>query len=246
MRCLTLVAVAMLTAACALAQAPSHAPWNALLQRHVTADGLVDYQGFGKDSVLLDDYLNNLQNSKPSDPSWTTDERKAFWINAYNAFTVRLVMRHYPLASIRDIGSKPRIPFVNTPWDIHFIKIEGEDLDLNNVEHRKLRAGFGDPRIHFAIVCASTSCPQLSNQAYRAQDLDVQLDQAARAFLNDRRRNEIDRKSPKLSKIFEWYKGDFTADGSLIAFVNRYGPMQIDPKAKLRFLPYDWSLNRQQ
>ncbi len=229
----------------ARAQTPNHGLWDNLLQRHVTDEGHVDYAGFCRDSAALDAYLHSLEQCKPATSGWTDDARKAFWINAYNAFTVRLVMRYYPLASIKDIGGNVQLPFVNTAWDIHFIAIEDELLDLNNVEHRKLRAAFGDPRIHFAIVCASTSCPSLRNHAYLPDDLDGQLDQATHDFLQDPTRNQVAGKSPRLSKIFEWYRSDFTQGQTLIAFVNRYIAQPIAPRTKLKFLPYDWSLNRQ-
>ena len=225
------------------AQVPDHAGWDALLRLHVSAAGAVDYAGFIADSTQLDAYLDQLSLSNPAAVGWTADERKAFWINAYNAFTVRLITRHYPLASIRDIGARHKIPFVNTPWDLKFITIAGERLDLNNIEHGKLRAGFGDPRIHFAIVCALVSCPRLRDRAYLAADLDAQLDQAAHDFLADVSRNQLHETRPRLSKLFLWYKGDFSHGQSLIAFINRHSERQISPRARLRYLDYDWSLN---
>lgn len=224
-------------------QLPDHARWDSLLRMHVSPLGIVDYQGFIADSTRLDAYLEELSRSDPAAEGHTENERKAFWINAYNAFTVRLITRYYPLASIRDIGARFKIPFVNTPWDLKFITIGSEKLDLNNIEHGKLRAGFGDPRIHFAIVCASVSCPRLLDRAYLPVTLDAQLDQAARDFLADETRNQIDPHHPRISKIFSWYKGDFTHGLSLIDFINRYAPQQIDKKARLHYLDYDWSLN---
>ena len=100
----------------------------------------------------------------------------AFWINAYNAYTIRLVLDHYPVSSIKDIGSKIKIPFVTTPWAAKFFSIGGEKMSLDNIEHGTLRKNYNDPRIHFALVCASISCPRLRNEAYTAAALEKQLD----------------------------------------------------------------------
>jgi hypothetical protein len=141
-----------------------HQQWDSLLQKHVTAEGWVDYDGFIKDSLDLRSYLNLLSENHPDPGTWTNEERMAYWINAYNAFTVDLILRHYPLESIKDI--RPGIPFVNTVWDIKFINIQGQTYDLNNIEHGILRPKFDEPRIHFAVNCASVSCPKLMNRAY--------------------------------------------------------------------------------
>jgi hypothetical protein len=132
---------------------------------------------------------------------------------------------------------------VNTPWDIKFITIGSEKLDLNNIEHGKLRRDFDDPRIHFAVVCASKSCPKLLNEAYLPAKLDEQLNQAGRDFLNDKFRNNISADRAAFSSIFKWYKGDFTKEGSLIDFVNKYASTKVAPNAPITFLDYDWSLN---
>ena len=174
----------------------SHAIWDSLLQQHVSKAGKVDYKGFIKDSTRLNQYLELLSSNHPNDDLWTAEERLAYWINAYNAFTVKLIIDHYPVRSIKDI--KNGIPFVNTVWDIKFIQIEGETYDLNNIEHGIIRARFNDPRIHFAVNCASVSCPRLSNHAYVADQLDEQLNASARAFLGDLSKNQIARGSGKI------------------------------------------------
>jgi hypothetical protein len=228
-----------------LAGAPSHDAWDKLLKKYVTAEGKVDYKGFIKDTVALNAYLKTLSDNPPDSGSWTANEQKAYWINAYNAFTVKLITKYYPVKSIKDIGSKVQVPFVNTPWDIKFIVIGKEKMDLNNIEHQKLRKKFNDPRIHFAIVCASISCPKLLNEAYRADKLDAQLDQEAKAFLSDTTRNKISTDAPQLSKLFDWYKMDFTKKGSLIDFLNKYTAVKINANAKITYLDYNWNLNEQ-
>jgi len=221
-----------------------HRIWDSLLQKHVTAEGLVDYQGFIADSARLNNYLDLLRQHHPNDKHWSRDERLAYWINAYNAFTVKLVADHFPVKSIKDI--KNGIPFVNTVWDIKFIKIEGQTYDLNNIEHGIIRPKFDEPRIHFAVNCAARSCPKLYNRAYTAEKLDTQLTQAAEAFLADEGKNEISPNAVRLSKLFTWYGGDFKAGGmSIIEYINRYAPVEVNADAEVSYLEYDWSLNKQ-
>ena len=134
----------------------SHSLWTDILQEHVTEEGWLDYQGVKKDSQRFNEYLRLLNDHHPNPDTWTRDERLAYWINAYNAYTVELILKHYPVESIKDI--KRGVPFINTVWDIEFIEIEGRNYSLNNIEHGILRPKFDDPRIHFAINCASYSC----------------------------------------------------------------------------------------
>jgi hypothetical protein len=202
----------------------SHEIWNKLLKKNVSPEGKVNYKGFKADSAELGKYLKLLSDNPPDAKTWSANEQKAYWINAYNAFTVKLILKYYPVKSIKDIGSKIQIPFVNTPWDVKFIVIGKDKMDLNNIEHGKLRRQFEDPRIHFSIVCASKSCPILLNEAYEASKLDQQLDNQARVFLKDPFRNKITADKPELSKLFEWYKLDFTKKTSLIEFLNKYEP----------------------
>lgn len=168
----------------------------------------------------------------------------AYWINAYNAFTIKLISNYYPIKSIKDIGSSIQIPFVNTPWDIKFITLGKEKMDLNTIEHGKLRKLFDDPRIHMALVCASKSCPILLNEAYDPKRLDAQLNQQAKAFLSDPFRNKISADNPQLSMIFKWYSMDFNKNGgSVREFINRYSSVKIKPDAKISHIDYDWGLN---
>jgi hypothetical protein len=220
----------------------SHAPFDKLLKQHVNENGKVNYKGFIQDSTHLNKYLKLLSNTSPQS-NWSKNDQLAYWINAYNAFTIQLIIRHYPLKSIKDIGSKIKIPFVNTPWDIKFIRIGKETYDLNNIEHGILREKFNEPRIHFAIVCASVSCPKLLNEAYEGARLEQQLDKQARAFINDPTRNRITAKQADLSKIFSWFKGDFTKKGSLNDFINQYANLKITPNTKISSLNYNWNLN---
>ena len=220
----------------------SHEIFDQLLKRNVTPEGWVRYEGFDKDRAELKKYLDLLQKNAPND-AWSESEKLAYWINAYNAFTIELVLQHYPVESIKDIGSKIQIPFVNTPWDIKFIKIGGNELDLNNIEHSILRKEFDEPRIHFAINCASYSCPVLRNEAYTAGKLEEQLEEQAFAFINDPRRNDISSSSARLSKIFDWFSGDFTKKRALWEYLNQYANTPLNETTKIEYLEYDWALN---
>ncbi len=217
----------------------SHEKWDSLLQRHVSEEGWVDYPGFLSDSIAVNSYLELLSNNHPDPATWTDKERLAYWINAYNAFTVKLIMDHYPVESIKDI--KSGIPFVNTVWDIKFIEIEGQTYDLNNIEHGILRPKFDEPRIHFAVNCASVSCPKLQNKAYTARQLDLQLDEAAREFINDPTRNIINENQLQLSKIFKWYGGDF--DQGVRKIIEKYAGTEFKQNADIDYLEYNWRLN---
>ena len=220
----------------------SHDAWTALLQKHVNAKGFVNYQGFIADSVQLNAYLETLSTHYPNPETWSRNEVLAYWINAYNAYTIQLVIRHYPVLSIKDI--KPGIGFINSVWDIPFITIEGQTLDLNNIEHNILRK-MDETRIHFAVNCASYSCPKLRNEAYTANRLDAQLEDAAIQFINDPSRNLITTSSASVSSIFNWFTGDFTKNQSLRDFLNTYSRQKIADDTEINFMAYNWFLNEQ-
>lgn len=219
----------------------THELWDSLLKEHVQVNGQVDYKGFIQDSLKLNNYISLLENNHPNDKHWSRDERLAYWLNAYNAFTIKLVTDHYPVKSIKDI--KPGIPFINSVWDIKFINIEGANYDLNNIEHGIVRKQFDEPRIHFALNCASISCPRLRNEAYTAKKLETQLVEQSKIFLSNPIKNQISKDKIVLSKIFSWFGGDFKKKGTLIEFLNQYAPVQIDAKAKRSSLDYNWNLN---
>lgn len=221
----------------------SHEQWSALLKKHVAPEGWVDYEGFIKDSAQLNAYLELLSNNPPNKKEWPEKEWMVYWINAYNAFTVKLIVDHYPVSSIRDIGPKMSIPLVNTVWHMDFFRIGGKDMDLDHIEHDILREE-GDPRIHFAINCASVSCPKLRTEAYTAEELDRQLNDQASYFINKSGKNKIDKDSVVISKIFKWFTGDFkTKNTGLIDFLNRFSAVEISEDAEIDYMDYDWSLN---
>jgi hypothetical protein len=210
------------------------------LQEHVDSSGWVSYAGIKRDSVAFEAYLETLSKCGPV-PSWSKDEKLAYWINAYNAFTVKLIVDHYPVQSIKDI--KKGIPFVNSVWDIAFFEIGGKKMDLNEIEHSILRMKFDEPRIHFAIVCASKSCPKLRNEAYVAERLEQQLLEQTEGFINDHNKNDIEVEEIRISPIFKWFSKDFTQNGTIQEFILPYSKRDFITSAKVKYLDYDWSLN---
>lgn len=220
-----------------------HAKWDYLVKTHVDANGMVDYKGMEADREILESYLARLSAYPPDKKTWSDNKRLAYWINAYNAFTVKLIIDNYPVKSIKDLGGD--IYKVNTTWDKKFIKIGNETLDLNNIEHKKIRKEFDDPRIHMAVNCASMSCPKLRNEAYTAEKLDQQLNDQVKDFLQSDK-NDLNPEAPKVSSIFKWYAGDFKKDyKSVKAFINAYASADIKPGVELEYKAYDWSLNEQ-
>jgi hypothetical protein len=223
----------------------NHAQFDSLLRQYVNTEGWVNYEGFIRDSAKLNAYLDLLSKNHPNDKNWSRAEQMAYWINSYNAYTIQLICRYYPVESIKDI--KRGIPLVSDTWQIEFIKIEGKSYTLNNLEHGILRPKYDDPRIHAAINCASRSCPKLLNEAFRADKLDEQLDGVMQSFINDPFRNKIlSPQKAELSKIFSWFAGDFKKTApSVIAFINKYATVKLAENADISYLDYDWQLNKQ-
>jgi len=227
-----------------------HAAWTRVLEQYAPS-GSVDYAGLKRTAPAdFSDYLRSLASVRRAEyAAWTRDQQLAFWINAYNAWTVQLILDHYPLKSIRSIGLLPGAAFRKD--FIPLERLQGDTLSLGDIEHDILRGQFEAPRIHFAIVCASKSCPVLRKEAYRAADLDAQLQDAARTFIRDTSRNrfDADTRTLWLSSIFDWFGADFVRDGMTLqevyashvgaeaAAAVRAGPVQVE------FLDYDWSLN---
>ena len=213
----------------------THTLWNNLLQKHVSDAGQVNYKAFKTDKAKLLSYIQGL-NLIYTDDSFTSlsrEETLAFWINAYNALTVDLILKNYPIKSIKDIDK---------PWDQRFWKLGDKWFNLSDIEHEILRK-MDEPRIHFAIVCASVSCPKLQNTAFTASNLETQLTNATKEFLSDPERNELSENSIKISKIFQWFSKDFKQDGDIIDFLNQYSNIDISAKAKKSYKDYNWNLN---
>jgi len=225
----------------------SHAAFTEILKTHVRGSK-VDYAALKKSPAKLNAYLDTLAAVKrPDYEKWNRNERMAFLINLYNAATLKLVIDHYPVKSIKDIGG-----VFKGPWKQDAVRLWGKKVTLDHVEHDLLRPGFNEPRIHFAVNCASIGCPDLLNEAFQASKLDAQLDQQTRAFLRDTSRNRLDAKNKTLhlSPIFKWFTEDFVKkSGSVEKFVAPY--FNDADKAviqqgglRIRYNDYDWNLNK--
>jgi hypothetical protein len=239
--------VAHLASGAALAAPFDHAHplWDATVKQHVRAAG-VDYSALKRESGSLDAYLNEVSSvARGEFNGWSEPDRIAFLSNAYNAYTVRLILDHYPLKSIKDIGS-----LLKGPWEQPVVRLFGESRTLDDLEHKILRADYSEPRIHFALVCAAKGCPPLRAEAYVGARLESQLNDQARAFLADSSKNrvEVASKTVYLSPIFKWYGGDFEKkSGTVLAALNPYWPDKATSTGgfKIRYTDYDWSLNDQ-
>ncbi|GAA4010619.1 DUF547 domain-containing protein [Hymenobacter fastidiosus] len=226
-------------------QPVDHAQWDGLLKKCVNAQGMVNYAGFKADSTSLNTYLRQLKDNLPNS-KWTEPEQLAYWINAYNAFTIQRVIRAYPLKSIKDLGGAKNL--VNTVWDQAFIRLGDDKFTLNDIEQRIIRKKFADNRIHFALVCAAVSCPKLRQEAYVASRLSQQLDDQGREFVNNPAKNKLTpADKPEVSSIFNFYPGDFTKNGSTSVqdVINRYATTRIKSDATLTYMTYNWALNEQ-
>lgn len=210
----------------------NHSRWNAILQEYVTEKGQVNYKAIKNNPGELHVYIDALSENLPND-DWPKADKLAYWINAYNALTVDLIIRNYPTNSIKDIKD---------PWKQRLWQLGKKWYNLDEIEHQIIRK-MGEPRIHFALVCAAISCPKLYNKAFTAQHLESDLSKLTREFLADNSKNTISESELKLSKIFSWFAKDFKQEGSLIDFLNLYTEVEISDKAKKRFNNYNWDLN---
>ena len=232
----------------------SHKAWDALLKKNVVVleggkSSQTRYAEFAKDRAALKAYLDSLSKVPEAEfNGWPKEQRMAFLINAYNAFTVEKILTRYPnLKSIRDFGT-----VFGNPWKDKFFTLFGRESFLDQIEHETLRkpGAYNEPRVHYAVNCASIGCPMLREEAYTADKLERQLDEQATRFLSDRSRNRFASGKLEVSKIFDWFKEDF---GVREQYFAKYAKLLADApdaqkivaegRAPLAFLDYDWSLN---
>ncbi|QDA62443.1 DUF547 domain-containing protein [Hymenobacter jejuensis] len=223
----------------------SQEPFDALLKKYVDEQGMVNYRAFRADSSKLNAYLTTVSNTLPNE-QWSQNDQLAYWLNAYNAFTIQRVLRGYPVKSIRQLGGDKTL--VNTVWDQRFIRLDKEKYSLNDLEQRLIRRKFNEYRVHFALVCAAMSCPKLRREAYVGSRLNQQLEDQARDFINDPAKNKLaPANAPQVSEIFNFYPGDFKkGDNTIQKTLNKYsaGP-KVAADAPLKYLTYNWALNEQ-
>ncbi len=209
----------------------THQQFDTFLKAYVSPTGIVNYKGMKSNESKLDDYITTL-NSNPLQKHWSRNKKLAYWINVYNAFTIKLILDNYPVKSITNIAN-------GKPWDKKWIKLNGNIYSLNQIENEIIRPQFNEPRIHFAVNCAANSCPKIGNFAYEANTLNRLLEKQTKRFVNGKE-NTITPSEIRISKIFEWYSKDF---GDLISFLNKYSNTSISKDANVSFAEYDWALN---
>ena len=223
--------------------------YDGVLKKYVK-DGRVDYAGLQKDDTNLKRFISETEALSADEfKKWTREEQLAFWLNLYNAQTLALVLTKYPnLKSIREIKSGG---LGSTPWNLPFIRLFKETLTLDDVEKKNVLKGFKDPRAHFALVCASISCPPLRSEAYTSTKLSQQLDDQGRVFLADKTKNSFDlvTKKASISKIFDWYSKDFLGvAGSVQRFLAPFTEPSVKAVLEMNgfevsFGAYNWNLN---
>jgi hypothetical protein len=213
------------------AAADLHGAFDAILKKYVSTSGKVNYKEIKENKADLEAYTKALSDNPPAEKA-PKAERFAYWINAYNAFTLKMIADNYPLSSVTKLdGGKP--------WDVKRITIGGKKYSLNDIENNILRP-MGDARIHFAINCAAKSCPPIHNVAFTAANLNSVLESRTKRFINDTKANSLKGSELKISKIFDWYGKDFD---KIPEFINRFAITKVKTDAKIGFMDYDWSLN---
>jgi len=219
----------------------NHEIWAELLGRYITPGG-VDYTGFKAAEDRLDQYLKVLEDTDPE--KLPRNEQYAYFINAYNAWTIKLILSNYPgVKSIKDFGT-----ILKSPWQKDWVRVNGEVLTLDDVEHNILRPRYKDPRVHFAINCSAASCPPLRTEPYLADRLDQQLEDSTRSFVNDADSYRLEGNTLYVSRIFKWFSEDFNEDA--LGFYLQYANGALKEKLtrqkdriKVKYLHYDWALN---
>jgi hypothetical protein len=218
-------------------KAEIHKTWDDLLKKHVSSSGKVNYAGFVKDKVELLKYIKELQSFHKDVSSWGKNKRLAYWINVYNAVTVKLITDNYPIKSINNLNG-------GKPWDKKLIDLGGTSYTLNVIENKIIRPKYNEPRIHFAVNCAAKSCPKIMNKAWTEDNIRRYLTKQTKAFIANTTENNISASKVELSKIFDWYKVDFGGDNTkLIQFINKYSDVKVNENATVTFKEYNWELN---
>ena len=219
----------------------NHSLFGDLLHKYVS-NGNVNYAGLKSEEDKLDQYLALLQGVDSK--TLSRKEQFAFYANVYNAWTIKLILTKYPgIESIKELGI-----FNTGPWKKKVVRLSGETVSLDHIEHDILRPRFKDPRVHFAVNCAAKSCPPLRSEPYLAEKLDQQLDEATRSFINNPGSYRLEGQNLHVSRIFKWFSEDFNEDA--LGFYIKYANAELKKKLgsgpekiNIKYLAYDWSLN---
>lgn len=229
-----ILSLCLLISSFTFAQEFNYTSYTAFLKKYVSSAGNVNYASIKSNKSEMNAVVKDFQENLPK-TNWSKDEKMAYFINLYNINTIKKVTDNYPTASITNIKNA---------WKDEFIIYGKQRLSLETIEHKVLRK-MNDPRIHFAINCASYSCPKLENEPFLPQTLNSQLDKATRDFINDSSKNTISSDAIKISQIFNWFVTDFTdKNTTVIDYLNKYSKTKIDASATIKFVDYNWSLNK--
>lgn len=211
--------------------------FNALLKTYVDNKGNVDYKGLRKNRALLDIYLKHLNNTIPG-KKWSSNKAKAFWMNAYNAYTIKLILDSYPLKKITAIKRQGK-----NAWKLPIAKVGKKEYTLDYIEHKILRRWHDDARVHVGLNAASKSGPCFPPYAFTEKNIDEKLQILMKKFINDSTKNKISIDKVEVSKIFEWYQEDFTSKNNLVDYINRFSKIKANDNAEVVYLNYNWDLN---
>ena len=230
-----LLLVLFLSQSVAFSQYINYQFYEDFLTKYVSAEGYVDYDAIYKNQVDLNTVINRFE-GLPTLKDWSKNQELSHWINVYNVYSIKLIVDNFPINSIKDIVGS---------FDLRFIPHDNQYISLNYIEKEILSTTL-DERIHFATNCASMSCPNINRVPFYADTIEVQLEVAAKEFINNTLKNDISRKEVKLSKIFDWFAADFLKNNtSIIAYINKYADNKIKENAEITYLKYNWSLNSQ-
>ncbi len=223
----------------AQSKAISHKDWDAFLNKYVTEGGKVNYSEIIRHTDEFNKYIILLSNAKPG-PGWSENDKKAYWINVYNAFTIKLILDHYPVKSIKDVKEDM------TSWsEMQFIIIKGKNYCLKDIEEKIIFKEFNDKRIIFALCNATASSPQLLNHAYIGDKLDSLLDNQTKTFINDTYKNNLSGSKIEISEVFKWHKDEFGKENTtIIDFINKYANIKLDRNVKISHMKYNWNINQ--
>lgn len=226
-----------------------HSAWDRIVTTYVarSSDGIRRFayaRVSAADKAALDSYVDDL--AALAIDGYSRPEQFAYWVNLYNALTIRVVLDHYPVGSIRDIDISPGL-FADGPWKKKLVTVQGEAISLDDIEHRILRPIWKDPRIHYAVNCASVGCPDLQPAAFTAANTERLLEQAAHDYINHARGISVRAGVVTASSIYNWFASDFDRVGGVLAHVRRYAEptlrSQLDGIETIDVYVYDWSLN---
>jgi hypothetical protein len=212
----------------------NHSNFDVLLKKYVAKNGDVNYKGLKTETGKLNTYISYLEQQKPS-KNWSVETQLAYFINVYNANTLKLIVDNYPTKSIKDISN---------PWLKNRFTIGGKAFSLAGLENGILRK-MNEPRIHFAINCASASCPKLLQDAYTEKNVMDLMERATQEFINNSDKNKLTSNTAKISEIFKWYENDFNQNGTVLDYINKYSAVKVNSNTKIEYIDYNWGLNEQ-